>query len=238
VRSAREALAALASLSAAAFLITTGAFLVRESPGSAAGSGAATRTETLPVADVAPATTTTSPAPQATAPPASAPPTTAPPLTTAAPPAPEAPLELPQPHPVPKEPYAHVPVIAIGEIEIPKIGLATPVYEGVWRTVIDVGPGHWPGTAEPGGWGNSVYGGHRSTYTEPFRHIDQLVPGDRIVVRTPVDTFTYAVTGSEIVDDSALWIVDQAPGRTITLFACHPVGSTAQRYVVRGSLVT
>jgi sortase (surface protein transpeptidase) len=39
------------------------------------------------------------------------------------------------------------------------------------------------------------------------------------------------------VDDSAPWIVDQAPGRTITPFACHPVGSSTQRYVVRGTLV-
>jgi len=46
------------------------------------------------------------------------------------------------------------------------------------------------------------------------------------------------VTGSEIVDDSALYIVDQTPGRTITLFACHPVGSAAQRYVVHGTLVS
>jgi sortase A len=155
-----------------------------------------------------------------------------------APALPAPPPPLPQPERVPAAPYADVPVVAIGEIEIPKIALDTPVYEGVWRTVIDVGPGHWPGTAAPGAWGNSVFGGHRSTYTEPFRHIDQLVPGDQIVVRTPAAVVTYHVTGSEIVDDSAMHIVDQAPGYNITLFACHPVGSAEQRYVVRGTLAT
>jgi sortase A len=127
--------------------------------------------------------------------------------------------------------------VSVGEIEIPKIGVRETVNEGVWRTVIDRGPGHWPGTAEPGGWGNAVYAGHRSTYTEPFRRIAELVPGDEIVVRNDRGTFTYQVTGSEIVDDTALYIVDQSPGRTITLFACHPVGSAAQRYVVHGTLV-
>ncbi|HEX6311196.1 MAG TPA: class D sortase, partial [Acidimicrobiia bacterium] len=164
------------------------------------------------------------------------PPTTPPPPPAPAPAAATVPPPLPQPERVPADPYADVAVVAIGEIEIPRIGLDTPLYEGVWQTVIDVGPGHWPGTAEPGGWGNSVIAGHRSSYTEPFRHLDQLVPGDEIVVRTPAGAFTYAVTGSEIVDDSALHIVDQAPGRTITVFTCHPVGSAVQRYVVRGTL--
>jgi len=32
--------------------------------------------------------------------------------------------------------------------------------------------------------------------------------------------------------------VDQHPGRTVTLFACHPPGSAEFRYVVFGELVT
>jgi sortase (surface protein transpeptidase) len=35
-----------------------------------------------------------------------------------------------------------------------------------------------------------------------------------------------------------VWIVDQHPGRTVTLFACHPPGSAEFRYVVFGELVT
>jgi sortase A len=226
-RSRRDGLLALAGLLSALALVAMGTLLFREVPGSAATASLARSAPVAargPTATAAP-TPTTAPVPTTVPAPA--------PTTTTLPPVPPV---LPQPERVPAEPYADVPVVAIGEIEIPKIGLHTPVYEGVWRTVIDVGPGHWPGTADPGGWGNTVFGGHRSTYTEPFRHIDQLVPGDAIVVRTAAGGFTYAVTGSEIVDDSALYIVDQAPGRTITLFACHPVGGTTQRYVVRGTL--
>lgn len=89
----------------------------------------------------------------------------------------------------------------------------------------------------PGGWGNVVIAGHRSTNSRPFRGIDQLEPGDAIVTRTDGATFTYRVTGSQVVTPDAMWIVDQRPGRSITLFACHPPGSAQYRYVVFGELV-
>lgn len=125
----------------------------------------------------------------------------------------------------------------IGEIEIPRIGLVNPVYEGVWLTVIDRGPGHWPGTADPGGWGNTVLAAHRATRTQPFRRIDELVAGDEIIVRTAAGSFTYSVSGSEIVGRRGLHIIEQRPAREITIFACHPPGSEEYRYVVHGSLV-
>jgi hypothetical protein len=72
------------------------------------------------------------------------------------------------------------PLVPLGEIRIPKIGLVHTVYEGVTLDVIDVGPGHWPGSAVPGQLGNAVFAGHRVTHTRPFRHLDQLVPGDEV----------------------------------------------------------
>jgi sortase A len=145
-------------------------------------------------------------------------------------------LPLPVPENPPADPHADVPAVAIGTIEIPKIALSHAVYEGVTLTVIDHGPGHWPGSARPGGWGNVVFAGHRVSHSHPFRRINELVAGDAIVVRDPTGTFTYRVTGTEIVTPDRVDIVDQHPGRTITLFACHPPGSAALRYVVRGHL--
>jgi sortase A len=159
-----------------------------------------------------------------------------PPIVVPSPPATDA-LPLPVPEAAPADPYEKVPVVAVGEIEIPKIGLVHTIYEGVSLTVVDHGPGHWPGTPMPGGWGNSVFAGHRTTNSRPFRNLDQLVEGDAIIFRTDQGAFTYRVTKTEVVHWDDVWIVDQHPGRTITMFACHPPGSAEFRYVVFGELV-
>ncbi|MFN8035183.1 MAG: class E sortase [Acidimicrobiia bacterium] len=148
-------------------------------------------------------------------------------------------LPLSQPSDPPEDPHAKVPVVRLGEIDIPKIGLVHPVYEGIWLTVIDQGPGHWPGTPLPGGWGNVVFAGHRVTHSHPFRRLDELAPGDLVTFRMDrAGAYTYRVTGSEIVAPAETRIVDQRPGRTLTLFACHPPGSASRRYVVHAELVS
>lgn len=143
---------------------------------------------------------------------------------------------LPQPVDIPENSYAAEPVVEIGTIEIPKLGLVHRVYEGVTLNNIDLGPSHWPGTAEPGQVGNTVFAGHRVTHSEPFRHIDRLVPGDQVVFTVHGERSSYHVTASMVVDASDSWISDQTPTPTGTLYACHPPGSVQSRYVVRLAL--
>lgn len=148
-------------------------------------------------------------------------------------------LALPTPEPAPADARADVPVVEIGRIRIPAIALDHPVYEGVWLTVIDEGPGHWPGTPLPGGWGNAVFGGHRVTHSHPFLDVDRLVRGDEIIFDlTDGSTHVYRVTEQFVVWPEDVWIVDQEPGRTLTLFACHPKGSARQRIVIRAELAS
>jgi LPXTG-site transpeptidase (sortase) family protein len=144
---------------------------------------------------------------------------------------------LPVPAPVPPR-WGQVPLTAIGTIRIPKIGVDQIVREGVEQMVIDAGPAHWPGTAAFGGWGNVVIAGHRTTHTAPFLRSAELVPGDVILLTDATGVYTYRVTGLEVVDPSALWIVDQHPGRTLTIFTCHPLDSSAERLVVHATLAS
>jgi sortase A len=174
------------------------------------------RADDAPTLDIAPTTTTT----------------VAPTTTTLAP----APRTNPEAPPV--NPRATVPIVKIGEIHIPKIGLVHPVYEGVTLTVIDKGPGHWPGSAVPGQLGNAVFAGHRVTHSHPFRKINELVAGDEIIFKMGNGTFTYKMTGHQIVTPKDVHIVNPTPDPTVTLFACHPPGSARQRYVVRGALAS
>src|SRR5437899_2520141 len=143
----------------------------------------------------------------------------------------------PGPAAAPTGPYAALPVRQTGVIEIPRIGLVHPIYEGIWLTVIDHGPGHWPGTALPGRLGNAVFPGHRVTHTHPFLDLDLLRPGDSIIFEMPYGTYTYVVRDTIIVRPTDTWVVDQHRDREVTLIACHPKHSAAERIVVQGVLV-
>jgi len=146
--------------------------------------------------------------------------------------------ELPNPESPPADPRAAETLTQVGTIEIPKIGVSKPMFEGITLTTLDHGPGHWPGTAMPGQLGNVVIAGHRVSHDKPFRNIDKLVPGDDVIMTTADGRFDYKVTGTDIVYPDALWIVDQTPDYTATLFACHPAGSTRQRIVVHLALAS
>jgi sortase A len=145
--------------------------------------------------------------------------------------------KLPHPLPPPADPYAAGPVIQIGSIQIPKIGLLHQVFEGITLTVIDHGPGHWPGSAMPCQRGNAVFPGHRVTHTHPFLDLDRLSPGDQIVFHMPGKDCVYKITGTKIVLPSALYVTDPTPTPTVTLIACNPKHSAAQRIVVTGKLI-
>ncbi len=99
------------------------------------------------------------------------------------------------------------------------------------------GPGHIPGTAYPGQPGNMVVSGHRTTYGAPFRHIEQLLPGDDIILMTADNRYTYQVYEQRIVEPSNLTVLEQGGEPKLTLTACHPWYSAAQRIVVIARLV-
>lgn len=180
----------------------------------------------------------------ATVPPTDAPTTTTSttvaPTTTLAPTTTEAATTtteaLPVPEPAP-DPNTREPKHELGILEIPKLGVTKTLYEGVALPTLDNGPGHWPGTAMPGHVGNVVVGGHRTSKDRPFRNIDQLVIGDEVIFNTAEGRFVYKVTKTQIVTPDAIWIIDQTAAFTATLFACHPVGSTRERYIVFLELV-
>lgn len=122
-------------------------------------------------------------------------------------------------------------------MEIPAIGLRHRIFQGVTLRNIDKGPSHWTGSAMPGQAGNTVFAGHRATNSQPFRRINELVAGDKVLFAIGGNRWTYRVTGHLVVSPSDTWIAIQTAAYTGTLYACHPVGSMEQRYVVRMELV-
>ena len=121
---------------------------------------------------------------------------------------------------------------AIARIAIPAIGVSEYVIEGTDLGSLRRGPGHYPETPLPGDPGTVAIAGHRTTYGAPFREIDQLDPGDRIVVDMPDGRFVYRVERTVIVDDQDLSVLEPAGYRRLLLSACHPLYSAAQRIIV------
>jgi sortase A len=120
----------------------------------------------------------------------------------------------------------------IGRIAIPKIGADFVVVQGTDSATLRKGPGHYPSTTFPGLPGTVAIAGHRTTYLAPFRKVDDLKHGDRIVLTMPYGRFTYEVERTQIVKPTALWVTRDVGYQRLVLSACHPLYSAAQRIIV------
>ena len=189
-----------------------------------------TTTTTLPPTTTSTSTTTTTTTSTTTTTTSTTTTTTSTTTTTAPP------RQATQPIAPPADTHAKEPVIELGRLMIPKIGVDMPLYEGIRLSTLDLGPGHWPGTAMPGEAGNVVIGGHRTSKHRVFRHVDDLVAGDQIIFQDANGEHVYIVNRVEVVDPTDVWIINPTETPTATLFACHPPGSTRQRIVVFADL--
>jgi sortase A len=125
---------------------------------------------------------------------------------------------------------------ALGDLQIPRIGIDYVVVQGTGAPALRKGPGHYMSTALPGEGGTMGMAGHRTTYEAPFRDIDQLKRGDRIVLKMPYGLFTYSVTGHRIVANGVS--LPTGGGDSVVLSACHPRFSASHRILVSATLLS
>lgn len=126
---------------------------------------------------------------------------------------------------------------AVGRLLIGRLGVVYDVVQGTDTGDLERGPGHYPGTALPGEGRTVAIAGHRTTYLAPFRNLNELHRGDRIVLQMPYGRFTYAVQGQRIVSPSAWWITRNVGYERLVLSACNPLYSASQRIAVFARLV-
>ena len=126
----------------------------------------------------------------------------------------------------------------IARLSIERLGVETPVREGVDEVTLAHGPGHVPGTALPGevtGRMHAVIATSRDA-SEPF--VDKLVIGDRVEVRTPFGPRLYRVVRRSTVPAGELSI-EPTNEPTLSLVAPYPsdsIGPAPLRLVVRAEL--
>jgi sortase A len=146
-------------------------------------------------------------------------------------------------------------------LHIPGLGpdWSRAVVEGTTQDELAQGPGHYVGTALPGQQGNFAVAGHRVGRGSPFLDLDQLRPGDPVIVETADAWYVYRVLGDratgdlgtgpvpgqQIVAPSDVSVISPTPmaapggppsGAYLTLTTCHPKYSARQRLIVHAVL--
>ncbi len=126
----------------------------------------------------------------------------------------------------------------IGYIDIPKINVHLPIYNGTSSDVLNVAVGHLEGTSLPvGGKGtHAVISAHRGLPSAKlFTELDKLTEDDQFSISVLDDIFTYEVDQINVVRPFEMDLLRPEPGRDlVTLMTCTPYGINTHRLLVRG----
>lgn len=114
---------------------------------------------------------------------------------------------------------------------------AAPIVQGDGWEQLKKGVGQMVGSINPGERGNLVLSAHNDIFGELFRDLDQLKPGDEILIQTASQEFLYRVTGTRIVEPTEVSVLEPTAKPTVTLISCYPYLVDNQRIVVFGELV-
>jgi sortase A len=122
-------------------------------------------------------------------------------------------------------------------IEIAAIDVDSPIFQGMYDwEVLKKGVAQHIGSAAPGQKGNMVLAGHNDIYGEVFRDLDQLAPGDEIIVSSERRSYTYVVRETVIVEPTEVWVLAPTEYAGVTLISCYPYRVNTQRIVVFADL--
>ena len=121
-------------------------------------------------------------------------------------------------------------------IRIDALEISAPIVQGDGWEELKRGVGQHIGSANPGENGNLVLAGHNDIFGEIFRHLDQLAPGDEIVIHSDQRSFTYVVSNTLVVSPTFVEVMNSTPNSTLTLISCYPYLVDNQRIIVQASL--
>lgn len=137
----------------------------------------------------------------------------------------------------PVKPWSWADTWPVARIAVPRLQVSAIALAGGSGQALAFGPGHLARTARTGERGTVVFAAHRDTH---FRFLGDLKSGDEIkITRDDGVTFTYEMTGADIVRWDRSEIDAGASGYKLALATCWPLdGKFAGplRYVVHARL--
>jgi sortase A len=122
-------------------------------------------------------------------------------------------------------------------LQIPAINVDAQIVPGDTWDQLKKGVGQHLGTANPGERGNLVLSAHNDVFGEIFRHLDQLKPGDEVIVYAGQQRYRYTISDSRIVAPTQVDVMIPTNEPTLTLISCYPYLVDNQRIAVFGQLV-
>ncbi|MGM0878351.1 MAG: class D sortase [Bacillota bacterium] len=136
--------------------------------------------------------------------------------------------------------YQDIPNVGeeIGELLIPKLDQAFPIYQGTDDQVLKKGVGHVANSALPGENNHSILSGHRDTV---FSGLEELKENEKFIVTTKAGEFLYKIKKIRIVDADDQTVMTPKPKAMLTLTTCYPfdfIGAAPQRYIITGELIS
>jgi len=122
-------------------------------------------------------------------------------------------------------------------LQIPAINVDAQIVPGDTWDQLKKGVGQHVGTANPGERGNLVLSAHNDVFGEIFRHLDQLKPGDEVIVYSGQQRYRYTISENRIVAPTQVDVMAPTNEPTLTLISCYPYLVDNQRIAVFGQLV-
>jgi sortase A len=127
--------------------------------------------------------------------------------------------------------------LALGRIEIPRLGMRAIIRKGADEDTLDRAVGLVPGTAHPGEAGNIVLAAHRDTFFRPLRNIRVA---DRIRLVVPPHEYLYEVDSTRVVAPEETSVLQSRGTEELTLVTCYPfgfIGPAPDRFIVSAKRV-
>lgn len=121
-------------------------------------------------------------------------------------------------------------------IQIPAINVDAPIVQGDGWEQLKKGVAQHIGSPNPGEKGNTVLSGHNDVFGEVFRYLDQLKPGDVVILFTSRRQYTYVITGTQMVAPTAVEVMAPTTDSRITLISCHPYLVDVHRIIISAIL--
>ncbi|NWL89008.1 class C sortase [Paenibacillus sp. 79R4] len=128
----------------------------------------------------------------------------------------------------------------LGIIEIASIDVKLPILEGATKENMRASAVHLSDTASLGSFGNAAIAAHRARTTgRLFNRLDEVQLGDKIIIHTRDQIYTYEVINILVVEPTDVSVLSSdGKNSLLTLITCTPLNVSTHRLIIQAKLIS